>query len=206
MHGLTRSPEPRLQRALERIERNIDRCVSIIEELLSYARVRDLSCSTVSLDPWLAAQLEDLEVPGTVSLDSSLSAGVEVAIDPERLRQAVINVVNNACQAMTDRVDGSLRNDLLVASRVAGERVEIRVEDTGPGIAPGDEERIFEPLYSTRPFGVGLGLPLVKRIMEQHDGGVRVEPRPGGGTAMVLWLPAAVGVAAETRARSSASG
>ena len=61
--------------------------------------------------------------------------------------------------------------------------------DTGQGIPPDRLERIFEPLYSTKGFGVGLGLPIVKQIMEMHGGGIDIESKPGEGTRTTLWLP-----------------
>jgi len=63
------------------------------------------------------------------------------------------------------------------------------LEDNGPGIPPDVLAKVFEPLFSTRTFGVGLGLPIVKQIMEGHGGGVEIESRVGEGTRVVLWLP-----------------
>ena len=63
--------------------------------------------------------------------------------------------------------------------------------DNGPGIAPEIYPRIFEPLFSSKTFGVGLGLPTVKHIMEQHRGGIDVATQPGAGTTVILWLPLA---------------
>jgi signal transduction histidine kinase len=67
--------------------------------------------------------------------------------------------------------------------------LELVVEDSGPGIEPGEMEKIFEPLYSTKSFGVGLGLPNVQQIMEQHGGGIKLDSEPGSGARMVLWFP-----------------
>ena len=61
--------------------------------------------------------------------------------------------------------------------------------DNGPGIAPDTLEKIWEPLFSTKSFGVGLGLPTVKQIMEQHGGGIDITSQLGQGTEVLLWLP-----------------
>ena len=72
--------------------------------------------------------------------------------------------------------------------RARAGRIEVVFEDQGPGILAHVYERIFEPLYSTKGFGVGLGLPVVKQIMEQHGGGIEVETEVGRGTTVRLWL------------------
>jgi signal transduction histidine kinase len=70
------------------------------------------------------------------------------------------------------------------------DRVEIAVADSGPGLDPEVRDRIFEPFFSTKTAGSGLGLALVKKIAEDHGGGVRLESEPGAGTRAILWLPA----------------
>ncbi|MCH8997656.1 MAG: ATP-binding protein, partial [Proteobacteria bacterium] len=68
-------------------------------------------------------------------------------------------------------------------------RIEIVIEDNGPGIPADVLPRIFEPLYSTRGFGMGLGLPVARQIMELHGGGIEIETEEGCGTRVCLWLP-----------------
>lgn len=86
-----------------------------------------------------------------------------------------------------------MRGKLIVETACTGERVEIRVTDTGVGIAGEDLERVFEPLFSTKTYGVGLGLSIVKRILDLHHGGVEIASEPGVGTSVTLWVPAAAG-------------
>ncbi len=105
------------------------------------------------------------------------ASAVTVFIDPHRFRRAVINVNENAMQA-NSAASPSARSDggacVRIGTRVTVGRCENSVNDSGPGIAPEILANIFEPLYSTKSFGVGLGLPAVKQIMEQHGGGVDV--------------------------------
>ena len=68
-------------------------------------------------------------------------------------------------------------------------RVLIQVKDNGPGMDQQTLNRIFEPMFSTKNFGVGLGMPIVKNIMAEHNGGLEVESTPGDGTTVTLWLP-----------------
>ena len=113
-------------------------------------------------------------------------------IDPERLRRAVINVFENACQAMTNNAEtktGDTQSRLRIATRATDDRIEIVIADTGPGIPDEVMAQIFEPLFSTKNFGIGLGLPTAKHIVEQHGGNIEVETEEGRGTSFVLWLP-----------------
>ena len=80
---------------------------------------------------------------------------------------------------------------LEVGSRTEGRSAVLSFADTGPGIAPEDRDRIFEPLYSTKSFGVGLGLPLVKKIIEQHDGRIEIDSPNGAGAQFTLRFPLA---------------
>ena len=101
----------------------------------------------------------------------------------------MVNVVQNACQAMTESPSGDGRAVLRIGAYRVGDWLEIRTNDTGPGIAPELFDRVFEPLYSTRSFGVGLGLPLVKQVLTEHRGQVEVDSSPGVGTTLILRLP-----------------
>jgi signal transduction histidine kinase len=84
---------------------------------------------------------------------------------------------------------GGENKRLRVASRIRGDRFEIVVSDNGPGMSEENIPRIFEPLYSTKGFGVGLGVPIVRDIMVKHNGGVDYESALGMGTTVVLWIP-----------------
>jgi signal transduction histidine kinase len=107
-----------------------------------------------------------------------------IQADRRLLERAVVNLVENALQAVGEsgRITVRLR-------RADLGRLQVEVEDTGPGIEPEIRDRVFEPFFSTKTSGSGLGLALVKRIAEDHGGGVALEQAPGGGTRAVLWLP-----------------
>jgi len=189
---LARDGDPMLKRSVEIVDRSVTRCDNIIGDLLDYSRIRNLALEPTALDGWLERLLDEYQPPLGIRLHSDLDAGAELALDRDRLRQVVINLLDNACQAMTPeegRAAGNGERLLTVATRVADARVELSVSDTGPGISPEEVDKVFEPLYSTKAFGVGLGLPLVRQIIEQHDGGIEVDRTAARGTRMVLWLP-----------------
>ena len=137
--------------------------------------------------------LGELAPPAGITLFKELGAsGLEPAFDTERLRRAVINVFDNACQAMVDGPEdepGPGEPALIVRTGSSNGRVEMRFIDTGPGMPPEILEKVFEPLFSTKGFGVGLGMPTVKQIMEQHGGGIDITSQLGHGTEVLLWLP-----------------
>ena len=102
------------------------------------------------------------------------------------LRQAILNLAMNACQAMPN--GGTLR---LAGAPASGKRVELRIEDTGEGIAPENLGRIFDLYFTTKDHGTGIGLSMVYRIIQMHDGEVEVQSTPGRGTTFTLLLPRA---------------
>lgn len=183
----------RVDEALQRVDRNVSRCDHIIDELLDFTRIKVLEKSIIDVNSWLQELVLELSLPAaiTVNVDFDQTLGV-VGFDGNRLRRAVINVIDNACQALL--VDGSVNRYLAgacveVTTRSRPRRVEITICDNGPGIPSAVVHQIFEPLFSTKGFGVGLGMPTVKQIMEQHHGGVEVISTPGDGARVTLWLP-----------------
>ena len=184
-----------ITRAIDRVNRNITRCDQIIDELLDYTRIGDLELQSLSIDDWLASVLDEQPVPEGVSVRRKLGApGLRVPADSDRLRRAVINVFENGCQALTGMGDSETPGEkkwLSVETHARKDRLEIVLSDNGPGIPHDLREKVFEPLFSTKNFGVGLGLPTVHQIMQQHGGGVVLSHRSGGGASFALWLPLA---------------
>ncbi len=179
-----------LDRPLSRIERSIGRCDGIVTDLLDYARSRQLQLAPQVLDRWLGEILDEQKLPNRVWLTRDLAApGVVASFDPDRLRRVIVNLLDNAAQSVLDGERVSRDLQITVATRQHGDSIEIAVSDTGPGIAPDVLPRIFEPLFSTKSFGTGLGLPTVKQIVEQHGGEIELSSELGVGTRAVVRLP-----------------
>jgi C4-dicarboxylate-specific signal transduction histidine kinase len=181
-----------VENALERADRSITRCDNIITELLDFTRTTDLSLENFRIGDWLDRLLYEQNPPEGVTVRNEMTArDLEVAFDEDRFRRVIINIFNNACEAMTEDHERTGRQDYMlgITSRVSEDRLELVFHDNGPGIAPDTLEKIWEPLFSTKSFGVGLGLPTVKQIMEQHCGGIDITSELGQGTDVVLWLP-----------------
>ena len=180
-----------LDRPIARIQRSIARCDRIIGDLLEYIRTPELSRVSVHFDEWLREVLVDHGLPPAVTLVEEYAAtGAIVRIDADRIRHVVINLVDNAAQALGEMPPGERPLRIAVSSRVAAGALELSVADTGPGIPPENMARIFEPLFSTKSFGAGLGLPTVKQIVVQHGGTIGIDSTPGVGTTVTIRLPA----------------
>ncbi|MGE0241328.1 MAG: ATP-binding protein [Parvibaculaceae bacterium] len=173
---------------MQRIRRNIWRCVHIIEDLLEFSRRKTPVLAPVMIDRWLEQQIAEHEHPDGIELVLKLAADTAVPADGARLRQAFDNVVQNAIQAFDGETQRGDRRIVIATGRANG-HVTITVTDNGSGMTPDVAAQIFEPLYSTKAFGVGLGMPLVKRILEEHGGKVTVDTTPGEGTRVALHLP-----------------
>ncbi len=180
----------KLDRPIARMERSIERCNRIIGDLLEYARTRELRRTAIGFDAWLREIVAEQSLPATVTLVEELGAGDALAlIDGERVRRVVVNLLENAVQALAEMpADGGERR-IAVRTRVVDGNIEFALEDTGPGIAPENLERIFEPLFSTKSFGTGLGLATVRQIVGQHGGTIDVASEPGRGTCFTVRLP-----------------
>ncbi len=188
---LASGEDARLANAAERLDRGITRCDRIIDELLDFTRIGDPELQVFPLDDWLARQLDELEVPEGVTLRRNYGLpGTEVAIDSGRMRRAVVNLFENACQAVLERAAGG--GLVTVSTRRRDGLAEITIADNGPGIAPEVLPRIFEPLFSTKSFGVGLGMAVVKQVLEQHGGAVEVDSAVGHGAEARLSIPIAM--------------
>jgi signal transduction histidine kinase len=179
-----------LQRPIERIERSVSRCDRIIGELLDYTRMRDLRRSNTWFDKWLAEVLDDQILPEGVTLVRNLAApGQRISFDTDRMRQVVINLIENAAQAMTIAEDHSDEHRIVVTTAARPDSFELVIADNGCGIAADILPKVFEPLFSTKSFGTGLGLPMVKQAVEQHGGTVDMTSEFGKGTRVTIELP-----------------
>ncbi len=178
-----------VERALDRAERNVARCDDIIDELLDFTRIRELNLESTNIDNWIIDFLNEQTIPKEISLTIKLKSELTIPIDRERFRRCLINIFNNATESIITKETLSEHEQLLVESYLENDRLVIKFIDTGTGISEIELTNIFDPLFSTKPFGIGLGLPITKQILEQHKGGIIIESELGKGTITMLWLP-----------------
>lgn len=167
----------------------IRRLDQVVQGFLKFTRPEDLKLQPVALRvmfdeviPIVRPEASRNNVEVRVNCDGALSVNGDAAM----LRQAFLNLALNACQAMPD--GGVLQIDCTAAR---GRRVSIVVSDTGSGIKPDDLEKIFNLYFSTKPKGSGIGLSMVFRTIQMHDGEIEVQSTVGKGTTFTILLPQA---------------
>jgi two-component system, LuxR family, sensor kinase FixL len=121
-----------------------------------------------------------------VKANLALSTSAQVVVDRIQIQQVLVNLIRNAVEAMAT----TERKEMEVGVVATGGTVEIRVSDTGEGLAPQVAQRLFQPFTSTKSQGMGLGLSVCRAIVEAHEGRIWTEPNPGGGTVFRFTLPA----------------
>ncbi|UGX96199.1 HAMP domain-containing histidine kinase [Bradyrhizobium barranii subsp. barranii] len=115
------------------------------------------------------------------------AAELHVKGDPVQLQQVVLNLIINALDAVSDA--DMKKREVSVSTGRAGSHAEIRIADTGSGIAVGDLAKVFNPFFTTKPQGMGMGLAIVKTIVEAHHGTIAAENQPSGGALFTIRLP-----------------
>lgn len=170
------------------IPQEVDRLDETLTGYLDFAREAPPRIETVDLRGLVRRTLRlmerDFQQAGVqVEEDLDQAGALEVALDPRRMQQVLLNLFLNAIQAMPDG------GRLTVRIEDRGARVGIEVSDTGVGLDPATSARLFEPFVTSKEKGSGLGLSVVQKIVDEHGGEVRLEPRPHGGATAVLTLP-----------------
>jgi signal transduction histidine kinase len=196
----------RLSRRVGTLRREVDRLRGILTDFLRYAGDLRLDARPADVNT-VVEELVDFFLPQAerqgVRLRADLSPGPLTAmIDVGQIKQAALNLMLNAVQAMSEeQASGGqgkgapARELILRTAREAGPvrdpHVAVHVIDTGPGIPNETIGRVFEPYYTTKSGGTGLGLPTARRIVEAHGGTIDVHSEPGRGTDFTIMLPAA---------------
>ena len=172
-------PPPEALQHIEVIAREIRRLDEVVQGFLKFTRPEDMKLQPVDLGDLIGEQRG-------VHIVVEASSAPEVNGDPSMLRQALMNLALNACQAMPD--GGTLR---LGCEPARGRKVKVTVSDTGVGIKPEHLQRIFDLYFTTKERGSGIGLSMVYRTVQMHDGEIEVQSIPGKGTTFTVLLPQA---------------
>jgi signal transduction histidine kinase len=176
------------QVALEELDR-VERSIS---HLLKYARDEEFHFQPVSVpelvDSAIGALRERTRASG-VSIHTDVSDHCSLRGDVEKLRRVVVNLLSNAIDALADEAVSDPCIEVMAGENLAGSQVWMRIRDNGPGIRDEEADQIFDPFYTTKQQGTGLGLALSKKVVEGHGGSLEVASSPSGGAEFLLTFP-----------------
>ncbi|MCK5250478.1 MAG: PAS domain-containing protein [Spirochaetaceae bacterium] len=186
MHGEYASPEE-LQESLEILEEETERLNNIVSDYLFAVRPQDsrplpadINALITELVQFLRYEMEDAHVRVLALLDKSIPS---IPLDEGAMKRALLNLIKNAITAMPE--GGELR----LQTRRDGDNVLIEVSDTGVGIPEELHGKIFEPYFTTRDTGSGLGLTVVYKVVREHGGDLHMDSQPGRGTTFRISIP-----------------
>jgi len=175
--------ESKIEKHLHILENEIVKSNMIIRDVLDFSRNRALNLSPQRIDELVEKATERIQLPADVTIKKELGLGdLQVPLDEDEIRQVLVNLMENACQAMTSG------GTLTVGTKSHGDKVEIVIADAGCGIPQEHLSKIFAPFFTTKSRGTGLGLAVVKKIIERHQGTIDVTSKVGEGTAFHIHL------------------
>jgi len=195
-----RNPLNAISMASQRLEKdNLDRLTAvmrdeirrlnrIIEDFINFAKTRKMQFGNHNIMDLLQEIIllteEEVESKGIKIQNNCNDSPLMISMDFDKLKQAIFNIFKNAMESISN--EGSI--DLSVESR-GKNWISIKISDTGSGLTPEEIEKIFNPDYTTKDKGLGLGLTLAHEIIKGHDGNIRVRSQPGQGTTFEILLP-----------------
>ncbi len=198
LNMILEEPELEVREALEIVEQEVGTCDSIIRSLLDFARTKAPVRREVGVNDILRAALVRITIPEDIEMMTQLDETVPIILaDPDQLVQAFGNIILNGIQAMpeggrllvkTARLSSPKTSEVSEKPPRSG-WVAVSFADTGVGIPEENLEKLFEPLFTTKAKGVGLGLALVKTLVEVNGGSVEVESEVGKGSTFTVRLP-----------------
>jgi PAS domain S-box-containing protein len=181
-----RSRLPAMPKEREVIQAMMDRLDVLnarVDDILRFAKPRDPVLQAIDVAPTISDAITSAKAAAGTACRSIrfTPQPLVVRADAEMLRAALLNLLLNACQAGSEEVD--------VSAAAVDDTCHIAIADRGSGISPETMDRIFEAFYTTKKSGTGLGLPIVKRLMDLQQGTVSIRAREGGGTIAELVIP-----------------
>lgn len=172
------------QEMLELIEEDVKYSDKIVNDLLDYSREIVLQLEETTPEALVKIALSTVEVPNNITLSNETESKPPIKVDMLCMKRAFVNIIRNAVEAMPK---GGI---LTLRSRALDGNVEFIFSDTGVGFSKSDLRRLFTPLFTTKPKGMGFGLPVCKRVVEAHGGKISVESTLGKGATVTLTVPA----------------
>jgi len=168
---------------LQLIDDGVNYSNKIVSDLLDYSREIHPTVAAVALRELIKSALQTVKIPDTIQVRDQLQEQTLIAVDSGMMKRVLVNLIANAADSMPDG------GDLTISSKQSDESVEITVSDTGTGLDKEVLANPWKPLQTTKAKGMGLGLPICKRIVDAHGGEISVESKTGEGTTFTIRLP-----------------
>ncbi len=179
-----KSTDSRINELLDMLSKEVDTANKIVTDLLDFSRVKQLNNIEVSLIELIDDAIKAVVTKDNIKIIKNVPTNLKnIFIDKDKIRQVFINIIENAYQSINS--SGELR----IAANIEGEVIKISFTDTGCGIDKNIIDHIFEPLFTTKAKGIGLGLAIVRDIIESHNGLITVESEVGKNTTFTILLP-----------------
>jgi signal transduction histidine kinase len=170
---------------LKVLDKQIDAANKIVTDLLDFTRIRPPQQIRADLKTMLRECVSYQAVPENIKVNINLNGHVQpVRTDPEQMNRVFSNIISNAIQSMNSK-----GGELDIDAAIDNDYVSVLFKDTGCGIPPENLEKIYEPLFTTKPKGIGLGLAISRRLVEQNGGKIEVASKVGQGTTFTVKLP-----------------
>ncbi|MCS7115149.1 MAG: GAF domain-containing protein [Nitrososphaerota archaeon] len=180
---LAQEQDAKLREMIEVIERNIAYSNKVINDLLDYSREIKLELTETTPKALVEEALSLVEIPKNVNLIIQAGSTLKIRVDIEKMKRTFINLIRNAVEAMPNG------GTLTITSRKSGDKVAFAFSDTGVGMSEEVLKRLWNPLFTTKAKGMGLGLAICKRFVEAHGGSIAVESALGKGTTFTVKIP-----------------
>jgi PAS domain S-box-containing protein len=180
---LRNAPDPSTKEMLAVIDNGVQYANGIINDLLEFSKEMQLQPVPTTPKSIVRQTMTDLRIPNNITIEDTTADTPEILADEPKLRRVLTNLIENAIDAMPEG------GELSISSVNTQQGVSILLSDTGFGIPQNMIEKIWTPLHTTKAKGIGLGLPICRRIMEAHGGSISVESSVGKGTTFTLKLP-----------------
>ena len=188
---------PQRRRVLKRIEtvrRETLRLEDLLNEFLNFTRAHNLELTAADANYELKEILDFFRPQATAAnveiLEYFANDLPTIRIDKRSFDRAILNLLLNALQAIKGKEDDNSKGEILVRTRPCGSEVAIDLIDSGCGMSDETLQKIFEPFFSTKIGGTGLGLPTVRKVIEGHGGRIAIQSEVGRGTQFTLTFPA----------------
>jgi signal transduction histidine kinase len=179
----TSNTDWKLDEIIRIIDKSVEYSDKLLEELMEYSRDITLHRTESSPSFLIKESISKLHIPNTIRVEDMTTTTPTCFVDKDQLIRVFINIIENALDAM------STGGTLTISNKQVNGKMEIAFADTGRGISKDATEKIWAPLYTTKPKGVGLGLAICKRIAEAHGGTINVESSLGKGSIFTITIP-----------------